>query len=176
MQYGALRSRLTDAGLVVNVSHLLVLPHFKVTTETVQWPRERIVDSDDIGDIITRITQLLGSGVKNVDTHERVLAFFQNRFQVEPDVSALTGRIQQAATRMSSGLAVWVPRIEAPAGVIRVIGTAGSGKTQPGAAFVARCGWQGKEGRLYLLQSRPGRPHVARGTRAHTGRDFTNLR
>jgi hypothetical protein len=31
---------------------------------------------------------------------------------------------------MSAGLATWVPRIEAPSGVMRVIGTAGSGKTQ----------------------------------------------
>lgn len=130
LQYGALRTRLTDAGLAVHVSHLLVLPHLKVKTETVQWPRERIVDIGDIGDIVSRVTQLLGSDLADVGIQERVLAFFQNRFQVEPDVSALTGRIQQSATRMSSGLAVWVPRIEAPSGVIRVVGTAGSGKTQ----------------------------------------------
>jgi superfamily I DNA and RNA helicase len=45
-------------------------------------------------------------------------------------VSALTGRIQQQATRLSAGLATWVPRVSSPAGLIRVVGTAGSGKTQ----------------------------------------------
>ena len=68
--------------------------------------------------------------VPNTDVQARVQAFFENRFRVEPDVSALAGHLQQASTRMSSGLATWVPRIAVPSGVIRVIGTAGSGKTQ----------------------------------------------
>jgi len=42
----------------------------------------------------------------------------------------LLGRLQQEATKLSSGLATWVPRIEVPSGVVRVVGTAGSGKTQ----------------------------------------------
>ena len=160
LQYGALRTRLTDAGLAVHVSHLLVLPHLKVKTETVQWPRERIVDSDDIGDIVSRVTQLLGSGLADVGTQERVLAFFQNRFQVEPDVSALTGRIQQSATRMSSGLAVWVPRIDAPAGVIRVIGTAGSGKTQLALRLLRDADAQGKKA-AYICFNRALADHMS---------------
>ena len=161
LQYGALRTRLTDAGLAVRVSHLLVLPHLKVKTETVQWPRERIVDSDDIGDIVSRITQLLGPGLSDVGTQERVLAFFQNRFQVEPDVSALTGRIQQYATRMSSGLAVWVPRIDAPAGVLRVIGTAGSGKTQLALRLLRDADALGKKA-AYICFNRALADHMSR--------------
>lgn len=45
LQYGAMRARLADAGLPVQVSHLLVLPDAKVVATTAQWPRERIVDS-----------------------------------------------------------------------------------------------------------------------------------
>ena len=129
LQYGALRSRLEDAGLSVRLSHLLVLPDLKVQSVTAQWPRERIIDSEDIGNVVSRITQLLGPGVPS-DNLPRVLAFFENRFRVVPDVSALAGRLQQQASRLSSGLATWVPRIEVPSGVIRVVGTAGSGKTQ----------------------------------------------
>jgi hypothetical protein len=129
LQYGALRSRLRDANLSVHLNHLLVLPDLKVQSVTVQWPRERIIDSEDIGNIVTRITQLLGPGMPS-DNLPRVLAFFENRFRVVPDVSALSGRLQQQASRLSAGLATWVPRIEVPSGVIRVIGTAGSGKTQ----------------------------------------------
>lgn len=129
LQYGALRSRLQDANLSVHLSNLLVLPNLKVQSETAQWPRERIIDSEEIGNIVSRITQLLGPGIKT-DLFERVLAFFENRFRVVPDVSALAGRLQQQASRLSSGLATWVPRIDVPSGVIRVIGTAGSGKTQ----------------------------------------------
>jgi hypothetical protein len=129
LQYGALRSRLEDAGLSVRLSHLLVLPDLKVQSVTAQWPRERIIDSEDIGNIVSRITQLLGPGLPS-DNLPRVLAFFENRFRVVPDVSALAGRLQQQASRLSAGLATWVPRIEVPSGVIRVVGTAGSGKTQ----------------------------------------------
>jgi len=130
LQYGALRSRFEDTALNVHLSHLLVLPHLKVQSETVQWPRARIVDSDDIGNIVSRISQTLGPGLPNAANHPRVLAFFENKFRVAPDVSALSGRIQQSATRMSAGLATWVPRIASASGLVRVVGTAGSGKTQ----------------------------------------------
>lgn len=130
MQYGAMRSRLNDARLNVHLHHLMVLPDMRVQTETAQWPRERIVDSAGMASIVSRIGELLGPGSSDSDVADRVLAFFANRFRVEPDVSAMAGRMQQASTRMSAGLATWVPRIEAPSGVIRVIGTAGSGKTQ----------------------------------------------
>jgi hypothetical protein len=130
LQYGALKSRLEDSGLHVHLSHLLVLPHLKVQTETAQWPRERIVDSEDMANIVSRISQSLGPGISNAANHPRVVAFFENKFQVVPDVSALAGRIQQSATRMSAGLATWVPRITSTSGLLRVIGTAGSGKTQ----------------------------------------------
>lgn len=69
LQYGALKSRLEDCGLHVHLSHLLVLPQLKVKTETAQWPRERIVDSADIGSIVTRISQSLGPGLTNAAIH-----------------------------------------------------------------------------------------------------------
>jgi AAA domain/UvrD-like helicase C-terminal domain/Nuclease-related domain len=130
LQYGALKTRLEDAVLNVHLNHLLVLPHLKVQSETAQWPRARIVDSDDIDNIVSRISQTLGPGLPNAANHPRVLAFFENKFQVAPDVTALSGRIQQSATRMSAGLTTWVPRIASASGLVRVVGTAGSGKTQ----------------------------------------------
>jgi hypothetical protein len=130
LQYGALRSRLEDAGLHVHLSHFLVLPHLKVKSETAQWPRERIVDLDEMDNIVTRIGESFGKGLPNAANHSRVVAFFENKFQIVPDVSALAGRLQHSATRMSAGLATWVPRITSSSGLFRVIGTAGSGKTQ----------------------------------------------
>lgn len=130
LQYGALLTRMRDVGLEVPLWHLLVLPNVRVASETVQWPRERIVDSADMDQIVSRVMQVLGPGTRAGTTLERVQAFFENRFRVEPDVSALSGRLQAVATRVSAGLATWVPRIDVPSGVVRVIGTAGSGKTQ----------------------------------------------
>lgn len=161
LQYGALRTRLADAGLTVHLSHLLVLPNLKVQSETVQWPRERIVDSNDIGNIVSRVTQMLGPGTPNGDVQARVLDFFENRFRVEPDVSALAGRLQQTATRMSAGLATWVPRISVPSGVLRVIGTAGSGKTQLALRLLRDADVSGQKA-AYLCFNRALADHFSR--------------
>lgn len=160
-QYGALRSRLQDAGLPVQVRHLLVLPDVRVQSATVQWPRERIVDSADIADIVSRVAELLGPGSGDGKTSERVLAFFENRFRVEPDVSALAGRLRLATTRLSAGLATWVPRIEAPSGVIRVVGTAGSGKTQLALRLLRDADAAGRK-TAYICFNRALADHIAR--------------
>jgi predicted RecB family endonuclease len=129
-QHGAILARLKQAQLQVHVDHLLVLPDVQVLSDSVQWPRERIVDSGDMAQVVSRVMAALSPGLAQGDSLARVRAFFENRFQVEPDVSALAGRLQTATARMAAGLATWVPRISAPNGVIRVLGTAGSGKTQ----------------------------------------------
>lgn len=175
LQYGAMRERLKDAHLPVHLTHLLVLPNMKVQTQTVQWPRERIVDSDDIGNIVSRITELLGSGLRQGDRFERVLAFFENRFQVVPDVSALSGRLQQSATRLSAGLAVWVPRLQVPSGVIRVNATAGSGKTQLALRLLRGADVSGQKAAYFCFNSALAE-HMARlapvRTSAETFHDF----
>jgi hypothetical protein len=160
-QYGALRSRLQDAGLPVQVRHLLVLPDVRVQSATVQWPRERIVDSADIADIVSTVAELLGPGSGDGKTSERVLAFFENRFRVQPDVSALAGRLSQATTRLSAGLATWVPRIDSPSGVVRVVGTAGSGKTQLALRLLRDADAAGQKA-AYLCFNRALADHMAR--------------
>jgi len=160
LQYGAMRSRLADAGLQIHPSHWLVLPGMKVQSETAQWPRSRIVDSSDIGTITSRITEVLGPGLPDEGLHAKVVAFFGNRFQVEPDVSALTGSLTQAATRLSAGLATWVPRISTPDGVIRVAGTAGSGKTQLALRMLRSADAAGQRA-AYLCFNRALADHMA---------------
>ncbi|MCF8211960.1 MAG: ATP-dependent helicase [Rhodoferax sp.] len=161
LQYGALRDRLNDAKLPVHLSHLLVLPDLAVQSETVQWPRERIVDSVDVVNIVSRVTRLLGPGVHQADRLERVLRFFENRFRVEPDVSALAGRLQQTVTRLSAGLALWAPRILAPSGVLRVVGTAGSGKTQLALRLLRNADAAGHKA-AYICYNRALADHMAR--------------
>jgi hypothetical protein len=130
LQKSAMSSRLDSANLKVRLHHLLVLPNLRVQSETVQWPRAQIIDSDDIGNIVSRVSELLGVGSPDLDLHARVLAFLENSFKVAIDVSALAGNLQQVSRRLSAGLATWVPRISSSSGLLRVIGTAGSGKTQ----------------------------------------------
>ena len=161
LQYGAIRQRLQDSGLPDRVSHLLVLTDVAVRSETVQWPRQRIVDSGDLPRIVSRVTEALGPGEHDAQALPRVVAFFENRFRVEPDVSALAGRVTLAATRMSAGLATWVPRIEAPGGVVRVVGTAGSGKSQLALRLLREADAAGRRA-AYLCFNRPLADHMAR--------------
>ncbi len=160
LQFGALLTRMRDVGLDVQLRHLLVLPNVRVTSETVQWPRERIVDSADFDQVVSRVVQVLGPGARTGTTLERVQAFFENRFRVEPDVSALAGRLQAVATRLSAGLATWVPRIQVPSGVVRVVGTAGSGKTQLALRLLREADVAGKKA-AYVCFNRALADHIA---------------
>ena len=161
LQYGALRSRLKDAQLSVDVHHLLMLPNMQVQSETVQWPRERIVDATDMDNVVSRITELLGPGLASKELHARVLAFFENRFRVVPDVTALSGLLRESVARMSAGLTIWVPRIASPAGVLRVNGTAGSGKTQLALRMLRDADAAGQKA-AYLCFNRALADHIAR--------------
>lgn len=161
LQYGALRKRLEGAGLSARLHHLLVLPDVKVKSETVQWPRERIVDCDELDQLIGRVMELLGAGVPSPALHARVIAFLENRFQVAPDVSAMTGRVMEASRRLSAGLATWVPRLAVPSGLIRVVGTAGSGKTQLALRLLRDADQQGLRA-SYVCFNRALADHMAR--------------
>jgi len=160
-QYGALRARLQDAGLRARLHHLLVMPDVRVATSTVAWPRERIVDAGDLPALARRVGDTLGPGLPAPDLRRRVHAFLENRFQVVPDVSAMAGRLIDASDRLGSGLATWVPRISTPSGLLRVLGTAGSGKTQLALRLLREADARGQRA-AYLCFNRALADHVAR--------------
>jgi hypothetical protein len=111
--------------------HLLVVPDQRVDEAgTVSYPRDRIADAGDCADLPAYLMARLGSGLPDPALQARVLAFFANRLGWQPDVSASADRLRQQVQWQSQGLATWVPRIQAPEGLLRVQGTAGSGKTQ----------------------------------------------
>lgn len=130
-QFSGVLHRLKQEGIDSRLLHWLVLPDHKVDSfGTVSYPRDRIADTDDCRDLSGYVLAKLGSGQPDPERKRRVLAFFGNRLDYQPDVSAIAGRLRQQVQAQSDGLATWVPRITAPNGVIRVQGTAGSGKTQ----------------------------------------------
>lgn len=161
LQYAAMRSRLQHAGLSVRLHHMLVLPDLKVQSQTVQWPRERIVDCDDLDTLVPRVLEQLGAGSPDGVVHERVLAFLENQFRVAPDVSTMSGRLQEVSTRLSAGLATWVPRITVPSGLIRVVGTAGSGKTRLALRLLRDADARGLRA-TYICFNRVQADHIAR--------------
>lgn len=161
LQYGSLRSRLKTAGLPVQLHSLLVLLDVEVISETVHWPRERIVDAPRMDHLVARVTEQLGAGLPEPELHGRVTAFLENVFQVAADVSALSGRVSETTRRLSAGLATWVPRLTVPSGAIRVVGTAGSGKTQLALRLLRNADAQGRRA-AYLCFNRALADHMAR--------------
>jgi hypothetical protein len=160
-QFGAIRNRLHKAGIRTALHHLLVFTDMAVASETVQWPRERIVDGDEVDGLAAKVRAQLQGLAPDEATHRRAVAFFENVFRIVPDVSALAGRAQALSTRLADGLATWVPRLQTPSGLIRVQGTAGSGKTQLALRLLREANERGQRA-AYVCFNRPLADHIAR--------------
>ena len=158
IQHSALRSRLNGADLPVTLRHFLVLTDARVLSDSIRWPRERILDSAQWQDLPARITAELGPGYPD-PLCARVLDFLDDGFNVRPDVSTQVGRVSDLSRRQSVGLADWVPRIVAPSRVVRVIGTAGSGKTQLALQLLRDANRQGRRAG-YLCFNRALADHI----------------
>lgn len=159
-QFNAVLHRLQSERMAVRLMHFLVLRDQKVDPQgCIGFPRERIADSEDCLDLPGYIHRSMGSGLPD-PVQDRVCAFFLNRLALQTDVSALSGRLQAQVRKISDGLAHWVPRIDAPSGVIRVNATAGSGKTQL-ALHLLREARIRNENAAYICFNRPLADHVA---------------
>lgn len=153
-QFSGIQHRLRSEGLARRLMHFLVLPDQQVGEQgSVGYPRDRIADAQDCLDLAGFVQRRLGSG--QPDPHQsRVCAFFENRLASCTDVAVLSGRLRKQVERISGGLADWVPRITSPTGVIRVVGTAGSGKTQLALALLRQAVELGQAA-AYVCFNRP---------------------
>lgn len=130
VQRAALLHRLREAGLHAFVSHCLVLPDYRLEAgDIVAISRDRIIDAEDFPYLGVRVQELMRHGESQSDI-EALRRFLSNEFRVSVDLSVLDEQLQRTTQRLAEGLATWVPRIQAPHGVVRVQATAGSGKTQ----------------------------------------------
>lgn len=89
----------------------------------------------------------------------RIRRFFGNELELVPDASALLSRAEALVTRLSGGLATWVRRLEMPRLRLRVMGTAGSGKTQLALALLEDAARDGRRA-LYACFNRPLADHL----------------
>jgi hypothetical protein len=165
-RFAALKARLAEADLAVHLAHLLVLTHLSVEAGTAQWPRERIVDSHELGALPARVMALLPPGPE-APLAGRVRHFFEQRFLVARDVATLLHRQDHATARLAPGLATWATRIAAPSGVLRVDGAAGSGKSQLALRMLEDAEAAGQRG-AYICCHRALADHVARIAPART--------
>jgi hypothetical protein len=161
MQYSGMVARLKDAGIHPYLVNCLVLPDYHlVAGAIVSIPRERIIAADEYDQLSTRVQGLLAQANATVAVEE-IRRFLCNEFQVSPTISNLRDQLHGATQRLSDGLAVWVPRISHPSGVVRIQATAGSGKTQL-ALRLLEVAAGSKETALYVCYNRPLSDIIAR--------------
>lgn len=159
-QFGGIQHRLRSAGLDIRLMHFLVLPDVSVETEaaTIGFPRERLLDRTDCEALGQVILSRLGSGQPN-PAQEKVCAFLLDRLHCKVDVATLAGRLQSWTQHFAGGLAEWVPRIHPPSRIIRVQGTAGSGKTQLALSLLRQAVSSGQQA-AYICFNRPLADHM----------------
>jgi hypothetical protein len=160
----ALRRRL--APIVRNeplaIDYLLYCPDYTVRHKgTAGIPPERIVDAPLRGELCRRIADALPAEPAREALAHHLRRFFADELQLVPDVSALVGRAEQLVTRLAGGLAHWAQRLAFEPFRLRVVGTAGSGKTQLALSVLTAAAGAGRKA-LYVCFNRPLADHMAR--------------
>lgn len=141
-----------------HVESLLYCPDYQVRlVETAGLAPERIVDARRRDQLPALIRAALPEGEDSAvakETHR----FLRGVLNLQTDVSAYVGRARALVTRISGGLAQWARRLEFSPFRLRVVGTAGCGKTQLALAeFQATLERGGRP--LYVCYNRPLADH-----------------
>lgn len=121
----------------------------------------RIVDASRRGQLVSIVRNILSleeSAHPNIDKLHR---FLGDELNLVPDVQAIAGQARTLYTRISGGLTTWARQIECEPFRLRVMGTAGSGKTQLALAVFQDALAAGRRA-LYVCYNRPLADHVAR--------------
>jgi hypothetical protein len=92
---------------------------------------------------------------------EKVTRFLGDTLSLRPDPSTMIGCAANMVTRLSGGLATWARRLDFSPYRLRVVGTAGSGKTQLALAEYAAAIDAGLRP-LYVCFNRPLADHIER--------------
>ena len=165
-QLKAMRQGLQREGFEgFKVAHLLVLPDHLLKSASFSIPRERILDSMDVPELCQRVMSVICQGQTEradvVGQRDRLLLFLSNQFRLVPDPTARVGALNNAVTRLSDGLATWVPRIHSDAGTYVIEATAGSGKTQLALRLLRDASAQGLRC-MYVCYNRTLADHIVR--------------
>lgn len=157
----ALLQRFGKDGEALSIDYLLYCPDYQVKrVEIAGIDAARIVDARNKDKLPALIQQILPATETGAQ-RERVVKFLGDVLQLLPDPSAMIGQATALVTRLSGGLASWARQLEFAPFRLRVIGTAGSGKTQLALAEYAAALAAGKKP-LYVSYNRPLADHVCR--------------
>jgi len=157
----ALKSRFGNHGAPLAIDYLLYCPDYHVKQPQLAGiAPERIIDagaSDSLAGAIRRLLPLAGETPQLA----RVTRFFGEVLELSPDPAAMIGNAATLVTRLAGGLAAWARRLEFEPYRLRVVGTAGSGKTQLALAEY-RAALDAGRRPLYVCYNRPLADHIRR--------------
>lgn len=121
----------------------------------------RIVDATRKERLAAIIREALPADEPRLACAAKIHHFLADELALTPDASALVGQAGTLVTRLAGGLATWARRLEFSPFRLRVIGTAGSGKTQLAVQVMKDAVARGARP-LYVCFNRPLADHIAR--------------
>jgi hypothetical protein len=157
------RFKQAHPGQRLALDYLVYCPDYKVQRAAIVGiAPERILDATNADGITARIVAIVQSTrpVHQV-TGERVRSFLSDELELAPDTTALVGLARTYVTRVSGGLTTWARRLEFAPFRLRVVGTAGSGKTQLALRVLKDAAAAGHRA-LYVCFNRPLADHLQR--------------
>lgn len=140
----------------IDVGYLLYLPdHAVMDVNAAGLAADRIVHAGSEDDLAPRIARLLGEGVdRDPARRQRVLGFFRQEVQVVPSFEHALDTQQRVYERLSEGIVRLGERLGMEPWRLRVIGRAGSGKSQLAMRTAERAVARGRR-TLFVCFNRP---------------------
>jgi hypothetical protein len=158
-----LQHRLKQAlkGNSVFVDSILYCPDYKIKKlGSAGIDPKRIVDSTRKGQLVPIIKSIISAEEPNTAVQELLHQFLSDLLEIVPDINAVIGQTDKMYTRVSGGLSEWAQKIDFTPFRLRVIGTAGSGKTQLALSVFRESIRQGRKP-LYVCYNRSLADHVS---------------
>ena len=159
-----LQHRLKQAlkGSSVFIDSILYCPDYKIKKlGSAGIDPKRIVDSTRKDQLVAIIQSIIPAEEPNAIVQELLHQFLSDLLEIVPDVNAVIGQTDKLYTRVSGGLSEWAQKIDFTPFRLRVIGTAGSGKTQLALSVFRESIKQGRKP-LYVCYNRSLADHVSK--------------
>lgn len=156
---GALIERFNRTGARLSIDYLLFCPDYVVQRPALAGLEpSRIVDASRRQQLAAIIQEMLPTG-ETLPQRASVARFLGDVLELVPDPSSAVGDAVRLVARLSGGLATWARQLEFAPFRLRVVGTAGSGKTQ---LALAECQAALRAGLrpLYVCFNRPLADHI----------------
>lgn len=142
------------------IEELLYCPDYTVKNAAIAGVSPaRIVDASRKSQLARVVLDILPPDEPRFESAARIHHFLADELSLTPDTNALVGAANTLVTRLSGGLAAWARRLEFEPFRLRVIATAGAGKTQLAVRVMRDALAQGKSV-LYVCFNRPLADHI----------------